>query len=170
MTETDKPTCYILIGLPGVGKTSWMRHRRAVKEAQRECPGKILSSDRIIERIAAEYDTTYDVIFSDAIHVANKLFSLELQKCASSMPQDRQDIYIDRTNLTKSSRKRFIEMFRKTHKIVAVVFETPDEEEHERRLNSRPGKTIPAHILKSMRESYDPPNPSDYDQIITIKA
>lgn len=172
MTETNKPTCYILIGLPGVGKSTWLQEAPEGWTVPRHWSGQVLSSDKIIEHIALAYDTTYDAIFSDAINLANKLFNMQLHesvKWAATTGYSR-DIYIDRTNLTKSSRKRFVNMFRKTHKIVAVVFETPDDEEHERRLNSRHGKTIPAHVLKSMRESYDPPNPVDYDEIITIKA
>jgi tRNA uridine 5-carbamoylmethylation protein Kti12 len=67
-------------------------------------------------------------------------------------------VIVDRTNLTKKSRKAFIDAFKNTHRIIAIILPTPKEEEHERRLNNRPGKNIPAHVLESMRNSYEMPS------------
>lgn len=40
---------------------------------------------------------------------------------------------------------------------IAVVFATPEKDELERRLASRPGKNIPAHVMQSMINGFDKP-------------
>jgi gluconate kinase len=50
-----------------------------------------------------------------------------------------------------------------------VVFKTPDPEELDRRLNSRPGKHIPKHVMKSMLENWDEPSEDEgFDKIIYV--
>jgi gluconate kinase len=41
---------------------------------------------------------------------------------------------------------------------IAVVFKTPEKEELDRRLASRPGKNIPAHVMRSMIEHFEMPS------------
>ena len=43
----------------------------------------------------------------------------------------------------------------------AVVFPNPDPAEWERRLNSRPGKTIPDNIIRNMVASFRMPTPEE---------
>jgi len=40
---------------------------------------------------------------------------------------------------------------------IAVVFQTPDEEEHQRRLKTRPGKVIPEAVLWDMVWNFEMP-------------
>ena len=40
---------------------------------------------------------------------------------------------------------------------IAVVFKTPEPEELARRLASRPGKNIPAHVMRSMIDNFEMP-------------
>ena len=88
--------------------------------------------------------------------------------------EDGERIYIDRTNLSVKSRKKFIDKL-KLHKyeIECVVFPMPGTEklpsdEWNRRLESRPGKSIPGHVLSSMIEYYEPPTLSEGFSEITI--
>ena len=37
------------------------------------------------------------------------------------------------------------------------MFKTPDADELAKRLSNRPGKTIPAHVMRSMIENFDMP-------------
>jgi predicted kinase len=138
------PTCYILIGLPGVGKSTWLQ------ESQDFIPG-FVSSDAIIENIARELGYTYDDIFSDIIKFADRVFWDYVKHCGSV----DGDFAVDRTNLSRKSRKKIMDAL-PGYEFVAVEFAKPDETEWRRRLNSRKGKTIPEHVLRSMESSYQP--------------
>jgi gluconate kinase len=51
---------------------------------------------------------------------------------------------------------------------IAIVFPTPDEDELQRRLASRPGKTIPEYILGPMIESLEYPEMDEgFDSVLT---
>lgn len=79
------------------------------------------------------------------------------------------DIVWDQTSTTKLSRLKKIRMLPPKYKKVAVVFQTPEEKELKRRLDSRPGKEIPTHVMKSMIAGQtDPIEDEGFDQIIYL--
>jgi predicted kinase len=137
------PKCTFLVGVPGSGKSTWFEKTQV---------GQLISSDEIIESVAAEYEMSYNEVFQDLIKFADKAMWRNLELCA----QDQEDVVIDRTNLTVKSRKRFMN-FLKGYEFEAFVFPTPEETEWRRRLDSRPGKTIPAHVLVSMLKNFESP-------------
>ena len=52
------------------------------------------------------------------------------------------------------------------HEHIAVVFKTPEPAELARRLASRPGKTIPDHVMLSMLQNYkDPTEEEGFQEI-----
>ena len=67
----------------------------------------------------------------------------------------------DQTNLTAKIRDKKLRRFPNDYAKIAFVLKTPDKEEWERRLKSRPGKTIPEHILKNMLDQFRVPT---YDE------
>lgn len=140
--------CTILIGAPGSGKSTWMRNQEWIDDTY------VASTDDIIENIADQYGFTYDEAFKDVVGFAEKVMWRELEMAA----QDGDPIYIDRTNMSVKSRKRFIDFLRPYgYRFDAVVFPNPDPAEWERRLNSRPGKTIPENIIRNMVSSFRMP-------------
>ena len=146
---TKNPICHILVGLPAVGKSTWSPAR-----AKRPEPDfAILSTDGYIEWVAKQAGKTYDEVFAAAVGEADRLFWATLRAHAQEADYD---LYIDRTNMTPKGRKKIIDIVKKKYDIVAVVF-TCDPEEHFERLMSRPGKTIPPHIMASMEASYREP-------------
>ena len=148
------PKCTFLIGVPGSGKSTWFDNNQE---------GTLISSDDIIESIACEYEMTYNQCFQDLIKFAEKAMWRNLELCA----EDQEDVVIDRTNLTAKSRKRFMK-FLPDYEFEAVVFPTPEETEWRRRLDSRPGKTIPADVLVSMIKNFEPPSESEGFSKITF--
>lgn len=144
---------YILIGVPGSGKSTWVE-----KEFQGECTH--LGSDVIIEAIAKENGQTYDETFTKYAKIADRMMMEEFDK---SVGYGCTPIIIDRTNMSIKSRARFFDrlrVFYKDHgyKIHAVVFPKPNDKEHKRRLNNRPGKTIPSKVIDSMLASFQMPS------------
>lgn len=136
------PICYILIGLPGVGKSTWLL------ESQTFISG-FVSSDVIIEIIARELNYTYDDIFSDVVKFADRVFWDDVRIAGSK----GSSFAVDRTNLSIKSRKKIMDAL-PGYEFVAVEFAKPDETEWRRRLDSRKGKTIPEFVLKNMEASY----------------
>lgn len=155
------PKCYILIGVPGSGKSTWIKKQNIGPFAY------IASTDRIIEDVADIYCMTYNEAFKDLIKFAEKVMWSEIESSA----KDGYTIYIDRTNMSEKSRKKFIDFLKPYgYTFEAVNFETPEDEEWERRLASRPGKTIPKYVLESMADNYEMPLMSEgFQKIHFIK-
>jgi len=151
------PTLYMLIGPPGVGKSTWLESQ-GVPNAN--CLD--LSTDYYIDQYAEQHGITYNEAFQHAIKDAEKKMydDLEFAKINSL------DIYWDQTN---TGRKARMSKMRRApgYRYVAVFFETPHEEEHARRLN-RPGKTIPDFVMKNMMNPSKPTADEGFDELIYL--
>ncbi len=132
---------YIMCGLPCSGKSTFARTVSNFR---------ILSSDDYIEQRAKELQKTYNEIFDETIQRANQAFFKEVFHEAKL----KNNIIIDRTNLSKSTRLKFIKIF-KNHEPVIFYFDTPIEVIKKR--NNRPGKYISDEIINFMLESLQPP-------------
>lgn len=144
------PKCTFLIGVPGSGKSTWLAAQGDIERTM------VISTDDTIQRIADEYEMTYNEAFPDLIKFAEKVMWKSLEDSAYF----GDDIIIDRTNLSVGSRKRFIK-FLQGYEFEAVVFLTPESEEWNRRLNSRTNKTIPINVLQSMAKNFDEPSEAE---------
>lgn len=152
------PTVYMLIGVPGSGKSTWLS-KQDVSNAV------ILSTDNYIEHFARLNDTTYTEIFQKVIGEATRLMQEDLRAAI----RDQKDIYWDQTNLRAKGRAGKLAQIPRTWERVAVFFPTPADEELKRRLAARPGKTIPANVVLGMRSQLEPPTESEgFDNIITV--
>ncbi len=149
--------CYILIGVPASGKSTWVDNNQHLYDA-------IASSDDTIEIVASEYGFTYSETFKKLIDFASMVFERDLKSAIDL----NENIVIDRTNVSSKARKRFIDMFKKAgYTVTAVVFETPNAEEWKRRLDSRPDKFIPEDVLTSMSKNFVYPNVDEgFDYVI----
>lgn len=146
----------MLVGVPAAGKSTWIE-----KEFQGECV--VISTDNIVEEIAEAAGKTYNDVWANNIKAAERIMWEEFDRAVETK---QYPIVIDRTNLNPKSRKKFFDRLTNFHKnhgyeIEAVVFPTPEKEEWERRLNSRPGKTIPQSVLDSMAQSMQQPTLSE---------
>lgn len=157
------PKCTILVGVPASGKSTWLIENRP-KGAW------IVSTDNIIQGLADDYGFTYDQIFKETIRFADMAMVARMLIAA----QNGYDLYIDRTNMSRKSRQQFIKKLSKYgYEFECVVFPMPgteklSEEEWNRRLDSRPGKTIPGHVLSSMIEHYEVPTEAEGFSKITF--
>ena len=138
-----KPRCYQLVGVPGSGKSTWL----ANQEWAHECV--MVSTDEFVEARAKFLGLTYREIFDDYMPTA---IGLMMEKVIDAREQDR-DIIWDQTSTTLTSRQRKFKAL-PYYEHIAVVFPTPNVQELERRLNSRPGKEIPANVVADMIENF----------------
>lgn len=141
--------CIILVGPPGVGKSTWLQLNYG------DVPCAIISSDNILEVLAQLEGLTYNESFKKYAKVATPMMWEEMDK---RVEEGWETIIVDRTNMSRKARKPFFERLKgKGYEFEAVVFPIPDKEEWQRRLDSRPGKTIPQNVLTSMVASYEMP-------------
>ena len=142
------PTCYMLIGLPGTGKSTYLANFHDEERNQ-----VIISSDYFVERFASLCGTTYNDAFPIAMArgIPNKFMGKRLRKAI----EENRDVIWDQTNLTVKSRKAKMSQL-PGYSFEALVFEKPAQEVWEKNLD-RPGKVIPKYILKHMERVYQAP-------------
>lgn len=156
-----KPIAYILVGLPGSGKSTWMR-----KILQGDQEFTIVSSDHEIESYAKSKGVTYSDVFDVYIPTATSIMNNKLEIAIKS----GANIIWDQTNLTVKKRGNIVRRL-KNYKKIAVVFAV-DRVELEQRLEARAkaeGKNIPLHVVDRMEQSFEFPTEAEgFDKIITV--
>lgn len=137
------PKCYQLIGVPGSGKSTWIKSQDWAKDMP------VVSTDNFVEAHAKEVGKTYSEVFDEYMPIAVKLMANQALICQAN----NLDLIWDQTSTTVASRKRKFNTLPK-YEHIAVVFRTPDKDELARRLASRPGKNIPDHVMRSMIDGF----------------
>lgn len=149
------PTVYVLVGVPGSGKSTWIRNQ----DWARDCV--VVSTDAFVEYYAKQQGKTYNEVFDDYMPTAVKCMAEQVVAAREA----GQDIIWDQTSTTVASRKKKFNMLPDYH-AVAVVFPTPEPAELERRLASRPGKSIPWNVMQGMISSLKLPTEEEgFDEI-----
>ena len=138
--------CYQLIGVPGSGKSTWIKSQEWAKDLP------VVSTDRFVEAHAEKVGKTYSEVFDEYMPIAVKLMANQALVCQAN----KLDVIWDQTSTTIASRKRKFNTL-PGYDHIAVVFRTPEADELARRLASRPGKNIPDHVMRSMIEGFDMP-------------
>ncbi len=152
---TIMPTVYVLVGVPGAGKSTWIRNQ----DWARDCA--IVSTDAFVDQEAERQGKTYNEVFKDYMPTAVKLMADQVVQAREA----GQDIIWDQTSTTVASRKKKFNMLPNYH-AVAVVFPTPEPAELERRLASRPGKNIPWAVMQGMISGLQAPTEAEgFDEI-----
>ena len=140
------PTCYQLVGVPGSGKSTWIKNQPWAEHC------KVISTDDHVERYAQSVGRTYNEVFQDYMATAVELMAEDVVNARAK----NMDIIWDQTSLTIQSRKRKFKML-PNYDPIAVVFLTPKPEELKRRLDSRVGKTIPDYVMDQMLRNFQTP-------------
>lgn len=150
----SKPVCTVMVGLPAMGKSTLIDSMYKDEETW------IYSTDNYIERCAEQNGWTYDQAFPEFIEPATKYMNEMLDIAMRS----KQDIVWDQTNLGVGKRKKIINRMRQAGYDVDCICIVPPEpgdfddlKVWKQRLQNRPGKTIPQHVLSNMIENYVQP-------------
>lgn len=141
------PKCYQLVGVPGSGKSTWIANQEWAKDCV------VVSTDAFVEDYAKECGSTYSEVFDDYMPTAVKLMADQVVRAREA----GRNIIWDQTSVSISSRKKKFNML-PGYEHIAVVFQTPESAELDRRLSSRPGKTIPKNVIRSMIDNFDMPS------------
>lgn len=137
------PKCYQLIGVPGAGKSTWIKNQDWAKDIP------VVSTDNFVEYYAKQQGKTYNEVFKEYMPIAVRLMANQALVCQAN----NLDVIWDQTSVSVSSRKKKFNTLPK-YEHIAIVFATPDQEELARRLASRPGKNIPDEVMQSMIKTF----------------
>ena len=138
---------YIMIGAPGSGKSTWIKNHLQNNVI-------IISRDNIVMELANTSDY-------------QKAWNSVDQKQVDKILQERFDningvgnFAIDMTNMSKKSRKRWINKIDKSlYEIEAIVFELPKEVLIERnKLRQAENKNMPLMVIDQMLNNYEKPS------------
>lgn len=140
------PKCYQLIGVPGSGKSTWIKNQTWMLGMH------VASTDNFVEAYAQKQGKTYSEVFDEYMPTAVNLMAEQVVFCRNN----NLDVIWDQTSTTEKSRARKFNML-PDYEHIAVVFKTPEKEELDRRLASRPGKNIPDHVMRSMIKHFEMP-------------
>lgn len=140
------PKCYQLIGVPASGKSTWVSNQDWALGLT------IVSTDAFVEDYARTQGKTYSEVFTDYMPTAVNLMAEQVVRAREL----GHTVIWDQTSTTVASRAKKFRML-PDYEHIAVVFQTPIEEEHQRRLATRPGKVIPEAVLFDMVWNFEMP-------------
>jgi len=156
---SQHPVAYILIGLPGSGKSTWIRNK------QNKNDFVIVSSDDEIDKYAKSQNKTYSEVFDEYIKIATSNMNSNLINAI----KNNQNIIWDQTNLSAKKRKGIISRLPKHYEKIAVVFEIDDDTLKDRLYNrtKTEGKYIPNSVIENMKRTYEFPTKEEgFDEIL----
>lgn len=155
------PRAFILVGVPGSGKSTW------IASAPVDWSNTVIAStDNYVEQQAKKQGKTYSEVFNDVMPDAVR----HMAKTVVDAVKNNQDIVWDQTSTSKHTRAKKIRMLPSNYEVIAVVFPTPDTKELARRLSNRPGKTIPNDVINNMIERWEEPSTDEgFDKIIHVR-
>jgi predicted kinase len=140
------PKCYQLIGVPGSGKSTWIKNQDWALGLT------IVNTDSFVEDYAREQGKTYSEVFKDYMPQAVELMAEQVVFAR----EHGHTIIWDQTSTTVASRAKKFRML-PDYEHIAVVFRTPDRDELDVRLSGRPGKHIPKNVVDAMIEGWEEP-------------
>ena len=163
LNNISKPIAIFLVGVPTSGKSTFIK---TFSQKYPDISFTVLSTDDIIEREAAKVGSNYTKSFSDLIKPATAEFNATFEDSV----KNKQNIIIDRTNITVKGRKSFIQKLNGYHKI-AIVFQVPNDELLKRLKNreKETGKYIPYNVVNDMLSRFEYPTEDEgFNSIIKV--
>jgi len=159
-----KPICYVMVGLPGLGKTTHI-------DGMYKLDAFVYSTDRFIEDAARHFGITYDEAFEHNIKAATDSMNAMLDVAI----KERSDIVWDQSNLSVSTRSLIINRMKQAgYQIRCACIVPPtsdytgDKQDWVARLDSRSGKMISQSVLAEMIDSFELPTASEGFDMITF--
>lgn len=136
-------TVYILVGLPGSGKSTLCEKRFPMLPC--------VSSDAIIEEWAKIANTTYNEIWKVAVKEAHQLMYKEVDMLIAN----KVSFVWDQTNLSKAKRAEIIAKIPEDYEIYIAWLDVPVELCKMR--NAKRDRSIPENVIDDMAKRFEVP-------------
>ena len=150
-----KQRVYMMIGLPGAGKDTWIKKTFGEYEY-------VVSRDVI--RAELGMCGQDDKIAGD--NRQEKLVTEEFNKKLIQYVKEGKDVIINNTNLKRKYRNAFKTLLKDFDiEWVYVVIKAPSIEENIRRRKSQ----IPGDVIRRMNDGFQYPDENEYDDIVVIQ-
>jgi predicted kinase len=157
------PSVYVLMGLPGSGKTTW-RNRFV---AEREGAAHAVARDDVVEKMAGLHGITY----AEAWRTFSKTIDKEFRRRLTEAFTLDKDVVVDNTNLTAKARRRIFSRVPEDWEKVGVIFDVPEQCLVDRLLTraGAGGKRVAPWLVPRMRLDWVPPAPDDFDRLLIVR-
>lgn len=158
-----KRKCYMLIGLPGTGKTYY---RKKMLEAEPKL--EVVSFDDLVENYARLYGLSYTDFFAQfkdtcVFEDISKDYDNKLREVLSK----GRNVIFDATNLTKKSRRRKLPNDKIGYYKIAIVFlARTDSLEKVNKDREKEGKYISNSVYMSLAKNMMLPSFDEFDSIV----
>lgn len=149
-TELAVPKLYMLVGVPGSGKSTWIKNQIWALGLT------VVSTDVFVQDHARSQGKTYSEVFADYMPTAVSRMVDQVEFAR----EHGHTIIWDQTSTTVQSRARKFRML-PNYQHIAVVFPTPNPEELASRLAARLSKTIPPWVIERMIADWQEPDLSE---------
>lgn len=150
-------TLYVLVGLPGSGKSHWARAYADRVEAV------VVGSDDVRNdfRVDGRNPLDGDVVFA------------EVEQRARALLQTDRSVILDATHALRRFRRYAVTLARDLHvPCVAIWFDVPLSTALERnrwRAGDRFGETVvPNRVIRDLYSHFEPPTSEEFDRIVRI--
>ena len=158
------PKLIVMVGLPGSGKDFMIENRLKISDGE----WYIASTDAIIEEYAASVGKTYSEVFDGQVKLATKRMEKEVQEAIKA----GKNVIWNQTNMAATKRAKILSKFPKDRYERIAIVVMVDEDIHNERLRKRAeltGKSIPAFVIKNMRDQYVKPTLEEgFDDILFV--
>jgi len=168
---------HVLSGVPGSGKTTWVN--KNVKKDENtilisrdefmlDYYKKEILKDESIENNTLNYEEVWKKTTYDKEIKHDKFIDKLVTKAFFSAVKDKKNIFIDMTNLSERSRRKWISSLPKTYKRVNTFFILSLEDlirnnKHKDRINA--GKSLDEYFLIKFSAAYFLPSYHEFDEI-----
>jgi len=152
-------TLYLLIGLPGSGKSSWARENRSRLHAV------VVGSDEIRREFGANGQDFFhdDLVFA------------EVERRARSLLQTGRSVILDATHFERNYRSYALDLTREIDADrVAIWFDVPLAvclQRNARRSNRTYGdRPVPEEYLRTLHDLFEPPGEEEFDEVVRVST
>ena len=163
LRQNKSPKCYLLVGLPGSGKSSWCKSKHP------DLP--VVSRDIIRSRGVGYEFQEFCLGYTDSPDTKAVLSRSQEEKVSdqeysliSRLVEEGRDFIIDDTNIKRKYRLKLVEFLRNLGVYICMVyFKTPLSTCIERRKEQ-----IDPLVMRNLGSSLEKPQKNEYDKLIEI--